>query len=174
MCKNTTSSTMNHVSSLLPIWKAVSWMGRLRQNRSWTRPYLWGLHKGFSEGNAAWRTVQTLTKVVDWKKRSWHAIKDCAYNRNRLEWHLGDEADLNPAGYCVVLSYGKRVFWLASIALLLLSPRAKTTEHLAGFLLLDNTMRCCRWLCLRYPATRANQSRGRGRTLERGGWNSLR
>ena len=27
------------------------------------------------------------------------------YNLKRLEWHLGDEVNLNPAGYCVVLSY---------------------------------------------------------------------
>ena len=34
------------------------------------------------------------------------------YTNNRLEWHLGDESCLhNPAEYCVVLSYSKRVFW---------------------------------------------------------------
>jgi hypothetical protein len=27
------------------------------------------------------------------------------YNSNRLEWHLGVEVNLNPAGFCVVLSY---------------------------------------------------------------------
>jgi len=80
MCKNTTSSTINHVSTLLPQWTALPWMGQLRQNRSWTRQYLWGLHKGFSEGNALRGTVQTLPEVVDWKKSSWHAIKNCVYN----------------------------------------------------------------------------------------------
>ena len=34
------------------------------------------------------------------------------YDANRLEWHLGDEScQRNPAGYCVVLSCSKRVFW---------------------------------------------------------------
>ena len=32
-------------------------------------------------------------------------LKKSVYNLKRLEWHLGVEVNLNPAGYCVVLSY---------------------------------------------------------------------
>jgi hypothetical protein len=56
-----------------------------------------------------------------------------------------------------------------SIALLLLSPRAKTTEHLAGFLLLDYAMRYvggCVWDTLLHEQTKAGSV---GELLERGG-----
>lgn len=37
-----------------------------------------------------------------------------------------------PSGCCAVLQGSERVFWTYSIASLLLSPRAKTAEHLLG------------------------------------------
>jgi hypothetical protein len=53
-----------------------------------------------------------------------------AYNRNRLEWHLGDEIKDNPAGYCVVLSDSERGFCLdfnrLAVAL------AKSQDHRAS------------------------------------------
>ena len=165
MCKNTTSSTINHVSTLLPQWTALPWMGQLRQNRSWTRQYLWGLHKGFSEGNALRGTVQTLTEVVDWKKSSWHAIKDCAYNRTRLEWHLGDNANLEPRKVLCGLVRQQARFLIRVNRLVV--ALAKSQDHRASCGVfafgLPNAVR--RWLGMRYPVTRASQSGGRGRIL---------
>ena len=165
MCENTTSSTINHVSALLSLWTALPWMGWLRQNRSWTRPYLWGLHEGFSEWNALRGTVQTLPEVVDWKKSSWHAIKDCAYNWNRLEWHLGDRGEsLNPTDFCVVLSDDKRTFDSPQSLVVAL---AKSQDHrvICRVFAFGQHNAVRRWLCLRYPVTRASQSGGRGRIL---------
>ena len=53
------------------------------------------------------------------------------YNPNRLEWHLGAESCLrNPAGYCVVLSYSKRVFWTTFNRLAV--ALAKSQDHRAS------------------------------------------
>ena len=53
------------------------------------------------------------------------------YNPNRLEWHLGERNEgLNPAGFCVVLSYSERGFCLhfnrLAVAL------AKSQDHRAS------------------------------------------
>ena len=57
------------------------------------------------------------------------------YNPNRLEWHLGDNANLEPRKVlCGLVVRQASLLTICSIVLLLLSPRAKTTEHLAGFL----------------------------------------
>ena len=60
------------------------------------------------------------------------------YNPNRLEWHLDDERKLNQPRrvLCGLVVQHDESFDFGSIVLLLLSPRAKTTEHLAGFFLL--------------------------------------
>ena len=51
------------------------------------------------------------------------------YTMTRLEWHLDDRNQLNPAGYCVVLSYGKHSFgWFQSFAVAL----AKSQDHRAS------------------------------------------
>jgi len=53
------------------------------------------------------------------------------YNPTRLEWHLGVESCLrNPAGYCVVLSYSKRVFWTTFNRLAV--ALAKSQDHRAS------------------------------------------
>ena len=53
------------------------------------------------------------------------------YTLNRLEWHLGAESCLrNPAGYCVVLSYSKRVFWTTFNRLAV--ALAKSQDHRAS------------------------------------------
>ena len=53
------------------------------------------------------------------------------YNPNRLEWHLGAEScQANPAGYCVVLSYSKRVFWTTFNRLAV--ALAKSQDHRAS------------------------------------------
>ena len=58
---------------------------------------------------------------------------------------------------------------MISIVLLLLSPRAKTTEHFAGFFAFGQPNAERRWLGMRYPVTRANQSRESGLRIELGG-----
>jgi len=86
------------------------------------------------------------------------------YNPTRLEWHLGVESCLrNPAGYCVVLSYSKRVFWTTFNRLAV--ALAKSQDHRAscGVFAFGQHNAVRRWLCLRYPITRANQSGERGR-----------
>ena len=86
------------------------------------------------------------------------------YNSTRLEWHLGVESCLrNPAGYCVVLSYSKRVFWTTFNRLAV--ALAKSQDHRAscGVFAFGQHNAVRRWLCLRYPKTRANQIGERGR-----------
>lgn len=56
-----------------------------------------------------------------------------------------------------------------SIALLLLSPRAKTAEHLLGVFAFGRPDAVRRWSGLRYPAARASQGGDGGRILEPGG-----
>ena len=58
-------------------------------------------------------------------------LKKIMYNLTRLEWHLGAESCLrNPAGYCVVLSYSKRVFWTTFNRLAV--ALAKSQDHRAS------------------------------------------
>jgi hypothetical protein len=84
------------------------------------------------------------------------------YNSTRLEWHLGVEVNLNPAGYCVVLSYSMTSLLIDLNRLVVVL--AKNQDHRAScgvFVFgLPNAVR--RWLGKRYPVTRASQSRERG------------
>ena len=92
------------------------------------------------------------------------------YTLNRLEWHLGAESCLrNPAGYCVVLSYSKRVFWTTFNRLAV--ALAKSQDHRAscGVFAFGQPNAERRWLGMRYPVTRANQSRESGLRIELGG-----
>lgn len=85
------------------------------------------------------------------------------YNPNRLEWHLGAESCLrNPAGYCVVLSYSKRVFWTTFNRLAVVL--AKNQDHRAscGVFAFGQRNAVRQWLRLRYPDTRASQIGERG------------
>jgi hypothetical protein len=99
------------------------------------------------------------------------------YTPNRLEWHQGDENRVNnPSDTCGGSCQSiKRGFCLFSIALLLLTPRAKIHQrYLRGFSFgRRNTVR--QWLRLRYPDTRLARSGNVGLVLERGGeivWDS--
>jgi hypothetical protein len=92
------------------------------------------------------------------------------YTTSRLEWHLGDEScQRNPAGFCVVLSYSKRVFWTTFNRLVV--AHAKSQDHRASCGVfafgLPNAVR--QWLGKRYPVTRASQNRDGGR-IPRAGW----
>ena len=91
------------------------------------------------------------------------------YNSNRLEWHLGERLiSLNPIGNCVVLSDDKRTF---DISQSLVVALAKSQDHRVSYGVFafgqSNAVR--RWFDLRYLATRANQSRERGR-IARAWW----
>lgn len=99
------------------------------------------------------------------------------YTPTRLEWHQGDENRVNnPSDTCGGSCQSiKRGFCLFSIALLLLTPRAKIHQsYLRGFSFGQrNTVR--QWLRLRYPDTRLARSGNVGLVLERGGeivWDS--
>jgi hypothetical protein len=88
------------------------------------------------------------------------------YNPTRLEWHLGDETVIVQTPQISVVGLVKassEAFVAVSIALLLLTPRAKTNQsYLRGFSFGQcNAER--RWLHLRHPETRASQSREGGR-----------
>ena len=91
------------------------------------------------------------------------------YNPKRLEWHLDVEVNLNPAGYCVVLSYSMTSLLIDLNRLVVVL--AKNQDHRAScgvFVFgLPNAVR--RWLGLRYPVTRANQSGESGLGIELGG-----
>jgi hypothetical protein len=91
------------------------------------------------------------------------------YNAKRLEWHLDVEVNLNPAGYCVVLSYSMTSLLIDLNRLVVVL--AKNQDHRAScgvFVFgLPNAVR--RWLGLRYPVTRANQSGESGLGIELGG-----
>ena len=87
------------------------------------------------------------------------------YNSSRLVWQLDDRNQLNPAGYCVVLSYGKHSFgWFQSFAVAL----AKSQDHRAscGVFAFGRSNAVRRWLDLGHPATRARQSRDGGLRIE--------
>ena len=91
------------------------------------------------------------------------------YNSKRLEWHLGVEVNLNPAGFCVVLSYSMTSLLIDLNRLVV--ALAKSQDHRASCGVfafgLPNAVR--RWLGKRYPVTRASQSRERGR-IPRARW----
>jgi hypothetical protein len=84
------------------------------------------------------------------------------YTLNRLEWHLDERRELiNPAGYCVVLQNSKHSFDSRhSFAVAL----AKSQDHRAscGVFAFGQHNAARRWLCLRYPDTRASQIGERG------------
>jgi len=86
------------------------------------------------------------------------------YNSQRLEWHLGDESTENPAEYCVVLQGGKRDFCRFNR---LAAALAKSQDHRAfcGVFAFGQHNAVRRWLCLRYPDTRASQIGERGLSL---------
>ena len=84
------------------------------------------------------------------------------YNQTRLEWHLDERRELtNPAGFCVVLQNSKQSFDSRhSFAVAL----AKSQDHRAscGVFAFGQHNAVRRWLCLRYPDTRASQIGERG------------
>jgi len=91
------------------------------------------------------------------------------YNAKRLEWHLDVEVNLNPAGYCVVLSYSMTSLLIDLNRLVVVL--AKNQDHRAscGVFAFGQPNAVRRWLGLRYPVTRANQSGESGLGIELGG-----
>ena len=91
------------------------------------------------------------------------------YNLKRLEWHLGDEYACKPRR--VLCGLVVRQASLLSIFNRLAVALAKSQDHRAScgvFVFgLPNAVR--RWLGLRYPVTRANQSGESGLGIELGG-----
>ena len=91
------------------------------------------------------------------------------YNPNRLEWHLGDELSLEPRRFLCGLDrqQASLLTQFNRLAVVL----AKNQDHRAScgvFVFgLPNAVR--RWLGLRYPVTRANQSGESGLGIELGG-----
>jgi hypothetical protein len=85
------------------------------------------------------------------------------YTKNRLEWHLGERGEsLNPTDTCAVLSDDKRTFDSPQSLVVALAKSQDRREICRVFAFgQHNAVR--RWLCLRYPITRANQSGERGR-----------
>lgn len=90
------------------------------------------------------------------------------YNPTRLEWHLGDSTTRRTPEF----------FWWSCKAvneclgsanrLLAASPRPRSPKEFGGFCFgQPNAER--RWLGMRYPVTRANQSRESGLRIELGG-----
>ena len=84
------------------------------------------------------------------------------YNLKRLEWHLDVEVNLNPAGYCVVLSYSMTSLLIDLNRLVVVL--AKNQDHRAscGVFAFGQRNAVRQWLRLRYPDTRADQIGERG------------
>ena len=92
------------------------------------------------------------------------------YSANCLEWHLGDEScQQTPIGICAVLSYSKRVFWTTFNRLAVALAKSQDRRNSYGVLSFGRSDAVRRWSDLRYPVTRASQSRGRGR-IPRARW----
>ena len=91
------------------------------------------------------------------------------YNPNRLEWHLGDNANLEPRKVLcgLVRQQARFLIRVNRLAVAL----AKSQDHRASCGVfafgLRNAVR--RWLRVRYPAARASQGRDGGRN-PRAGW----
>ena len=91
------------------------------------------------------------------------------YTKNRLEWHLGERTGKEPrrvlCGLVVQHDESFDQFNRLVVAL------AKSQDHRVNYGVfafgLHNAVR--RWLCTRYPETRANQIRERGR-IARAWW----
>jgi hypothetical protein len=85
------------------------------------------------------------------------------YTKNRLEWHLGDEVTIQPRR--VLCGLVVRQASLLSNFNRLAVALAKSQDHRAscGVFAFGQHNAVRRWLCLRYPITRANQSGERGR-----------
>jgi hypothetical protein len=84
------------------------------------------------------------------------------YNPTRLEWHLGDESYLEPRRVLcgLVVRQASLLITFNRLAVAL----AKSQDHRAscGVFVFGQRNAVRRWLRLRYPVTRASQSRGRG------------
>ena len=91
------------------------------------------------------------------------------YNPTRLEWHLGDEVDRETLQIPVRSCQTTNELLIYLNRLLLLLPRAKTAETFVGFFAFGRPNAERRWLGMRYPVTRANQSRESGLRIELGG-----
>ena len=85
------------------------------------------------------------------------------YNHNRLEWHLDETLIREPHRFLCDLARRQARF-LISVNRLAVAL-AKSQDHIATYGVFafgqHNAVR--RWLCLRYPKTRANQIGERGR-----------
>ena len=85
------------------------------------------------------------------------------YTKNRLEWHLDDNANLEPRKVLcgLVRQQARFLIRVNRLAVAL----AKSQDHRAscGVFAFGQHNAVRRWLCLRYPITRANQSGERGR-----------
>ena len=91
------------------------------------------------------------------------------YNPNRLEWHLDDELSTNPAGFCVVLSYSMTSLLTQFNRLVVAFAKSRDHRASCGVFAFGQPNAVRRWLGLRYPVTRANQSGERGR-IPRARW----
>lgn len=90
------------------------------------------------------------------------------YNSKRLEWHLDDGTNLRTPEFFWWSCKAVNELLVGSNRLLAASPRPRSPKEFGGFAFgRSNTVR--RWLGLGHPATRASQSRKRGR-IPRARW----
>ena len=91
------------------------------------------------------------------------------YNLKRLEWHLDENANLEPRKVLcgLVRQQARFLIRVNRLAVAL----AKSQDHRAscGVFAFGRRNAVRRWLRLGYPAARANQGRERGLRIERGG-----
>ena len=114
--------------------------------------------------------TMTTTSTAGRKRKATHMHNDCGMLAlSRVASGRKVQTRNNPAGYCVVLPDGKLDCLVCTIRLAV--ALAKSQDHRASCGVfafgLPNAVR--RWLGTRYPATRANQSRGGGLRIEPGG-----
>jgi|APGre2960657373_1045057.scaffolds.fasta_scaffold140319_2 hypothetical protein len=91
------------------------------------------------------------------------------YNPTRLEWHLGDELVIKPRRFLcgLVVQHDEPFDQFNRLVVAL----AKSQDHRAscGVFAFGQPNAERRWLGMRYPVTRANQSRESGLRIELGG-----
>jgi len=90
------------------------------------------------------------------------------YNPNRLEWHLDVRTNPRTPEYFWWSCKAVNNLLVGSKRLLAASPRPRSPKVFGGFVFGQRNAER-RWLCLRYPVTRASQSRERGR-IPRARW----
>ena len=91
------------------------------------------------------------------------------YNPSRLEWHQGGDGYRKTLQITVRSCQTTNELLISVIRFVVALAKSQDRREICRVFSFGQRNAVRRWLRLRYPVTRASQSRERGRSLERGG-----